>query len=64
MRFVWIVAVITSVGMAADPVRIEDRHIERKLPGCGDERDGCEHLELTYVEVGALGHAFAVGKET
>jgi len=50
-RFVWIVAFMSSLGIAAEPVRIESRHIDRKLPGCGDEKDGCVHAEFTWVEV-------------
>jgi hypothetical protein len=44
-------ALMTSQGMAAEPLRIENRHVDRKLPGCGNERDGCYHLEFSYVEV-------------
>ena len=51
MRFIWIVAVMTSLGMAAEPVRVVSRHIDRKLPGCGNEKDGCAHVEFTWVEV-------------
>jgi hypothetical protein len=50
-RFIWIVAIMTSLGMAAEPVRIESRHIDRKLPGCGDEKDGCVHAVFDWVEV-------------
>jgi hypothetical protein len=50
-RFIWIVAIMTSLGMAAEPVRIESRHIDRKLPGCGNEKEGCAHVEFTWVEV-------------
>jgi len=42
---------MTSLGMAAEPLRVENRHVDRKLPGCGDEKDGCDHVEFTYVEV-------------
>jgi len=38
-------------GEAAEPVRIEDRHIDRKLPGCQNEKDGCAHVDFAYVEV-------------
>jgi Protein of unknown function (DUF3298) len=41
----------TRVRMAAEPLRVENQHIDRKLPGCGDPTDGCAHVELTYVEV-------------
>ncbi len=51
MRFIWIVALMTSLGMAAEPLRLENRHVDRMLPGCGDEKDGCHHVEFTYVEV-------------
>ncbi|MGA9058295.1 MAG: SUMF1/EgtB/PvdO family nonheme iron enzyme [Terriglobia bacterium] len=51
MRFIWIVALMTSLGMAAEPLRVENRHVDRKLPGCGNEKDGCDHVEFTYVEV-------------
>ena len=51
MRFIWIVALMASLGMAAEPVRVENRHVDRKLPGCGDEKEGCDHVEFTYVEV-------------
>ena len=40
-----------GLGMAAEPLRVENRHIDRKLPGCGDETNGCAHVELTYVEL-------------
>jgi hypothetical protein len=33
------------------PVRVEERHVEEKLAGCGDEKDGCAHAEFRYVEV-------------
>lgn len=42
---------MTSLGMATEPLRVENRHVDRKLPGCGDEKDGCDHVEFTYVEV-------------
>jgi hypothetical protein len=51
IRFIWIVALMTSLGMAAEPLRVENRHVDRKLPGCGDEKDGCYHVEFTYVDV-------------
>jgi hypothetical protein len=40
-----------SLGMAAEPLRVENHHVDRKLPGCGDETNGCAHVEFTYVEV-------------
>jgi formylglycine-generating enzyme required for sulfatase activity len=43
-------ALMESQGLA-EPVRIENRHIDRKLPGCGNEREGCAHAELDYMEV-------------
>ena len=30
---------------------VEDRHIDRELPGCGSGKDGCAGAELTSVEV-------------
>jgi hypothetical protein len=36
---------------AAEPLAVENRHVDRKLPGCGDKKDGCAHAEFTYVEV-------------
>jgi hypothetical protein len=27
------------------------RHVEQKIPGCGDPKDGCVHVEFTYVEL-------------
>lgn len=41
----------SGLGMAAEPLRVENRRIDRKLPGCGDETNGCAHVEITYVEV-------------
>jgi hypothetical protein len=35
---------------AAEPWRLEERHVDRKIPGCGNEKDGCAHAEFTYVE--------------
>jgi hypothetical protein len=29
----------------------ESRHIERMIPGCGDAKDGCVHVEFAYVEL-------------
>jgi hypothetical protein len=37
--------------MATESLRVENRHVDRKLPGCGDETNGCAHVEFTYVEV-------------
>src|ERR1039457_2967929 len=36
---------------AAEPLPVEKRHVDRRLPGCGDQKDGCDHVEFTYVEV-------------
>ena len=42
----------TLSNSAAEPLPVENRHVERKLPGCGEwGQDGCDHVELTYVEV-------------
>ncbi len=27
------------------------RHIEQKVPGCGDPKDGCVHVDFTYIEL-------------
>ena len=50
-RFILIAAVMTSLGMAAEPVRVVNRHIDRKVPGCGDKKNGCVHVDFTWVEV-------------
>jgi hypothetical protein len=36
---------------AAQLPTFERRHIERMIPGCGDVKDGCVHVEFTYVEL-------------
>jgi hypothetical protein len=37
---------------ASDPLVVENRHVDRKLAGCGEwGQGGCDHVELTYVEV-------------
>jgi hypothetical protein len=42
----------TLSNSAAEPLLVENRHVERKLPGCGEwGPDGCDHVEFTYVEV-------------
>jgi hypothetical protein len=40
-----------GLGMAAEALRVENRHVDRKLPGCGDETNGCAHVYFTYAEV-------------
>src|ERR1039458_8663615 len=40
-----------ALGMAAGLLRFENWHIERKVLGCGDQTDGCDHTEYDYVEV-------------
>jgi hypothetical protein len=51
MRFIWVAAIVASLGMAAEPLRVVGRHVDRKAPGCGNEKDGCAHVEFTWVEV-------------
>jgi hypothetical protein len=40
-----------SQGMAAEALPLENWRIDRKVPGCRDVADGCDHTEFTYVEV-------------
>jgi hypothetical protein len=42
---------IALAAATAQPPKFESRHIERLVPGCGDAKDGCVHVELTYVEL-------------
>src|SRR5260370_42414178 len=49
-RFLWLAALLASRATAAAPLRVEQRQIDRKLPGCGDARNGCVHVSLDYVE--------------
>ena len=41
----------SDLGMATGLLRVENWHIERKVPGCRDATDGCEHTEYDYIEV-------------
>jgi uncharacterized protein len=43
---------MASVGAVAGPLRVENRHIDRKPPGCtGKENTGCAYVEFSYPEV-------------
>lgn len=35
---------------AAQPLLFQPRQIDRKLPGCGDSKNGCVHAQLDWVE--------------
>ena len=48
-RLVLMAALITGTLMAAEPLRFESRHIERKI-GCVHAKDGCARAEFTYIE--------------
>uniref|UniRef100_Q01Y42 DUF3298 domain-containing protein n=1 Tax=Solibacter usitatus (strain Ellin6076) TaxID=234267 RepID=Q01Y42_SOLUE len=43
--------VVALLIAAAELPTFESRHIERTIPGCGDVKEGCVHVELTYVEL-------------
>jgi hypothetical protein len=53
MRQLWIAAAVLVAASAvlAQPVTYESRRVERVLPGCGDDKNGCAHVELDYVEI-------------
>jgi len=42
---------IALAAATAQPPKFESHQIERIIPGCGDVKDGCVHVELTYVEL-------------
>ncbi|HMD70333.1 MAG TPA: RsiV family protein [Bryobacteraceae bacterium] len=45
----------------AQPLQYETRHVTRTVPGCGDAKGGCAHVELNYIEV-ASGPPLARGR--
>jgi hypothetical protein len=49
-RFLLVAALLAGQAIAAEPLRVEQRQIDRKLPGCGDAKDGCLHVSVDYVE--------------
>lgn len=49
-RFLLVAALLAGQAIAVEPLRVEHRQIDRKLPGCGDAKDGCVHVSLDYVE--------------
>ncbi len=52
MRVLLIAVVLMAArGVPAQPVTYESRHVERMLPGCGDEKEGCARVELDFVEI-------------
>jgi hypothetical protein len=51
LRLILMAIVLTARLMAAEPLRFEPRHIEQRIAGCGNEKDGCAHADFTYVEL-------------
>jgi hypothetical protein len=51
MRSIWLLLLVAGLDIAAEQLPVETRHIDRKLAGCGDEKDGCAHADFTYIEV-------------
>jgi hypothetical protein len=52
-RFLWfllVAALLAGQAIAAEPLQVERRQIDRKLPGCGNAKDGCVHVSFDYVE--------------
>ncbi len=49
-QFLLAAAPLAGQATAAEPLRVDQRQIDRKLPGCGDAEDGCVHVSLDYVE--------------
>ena len=46
------VALLIAIASAAAQLpTFESRHVERMIPGCGDAKNGCVHVEFTYVEL-------------
>jgi hypothetical protein len=50
-RFILIATLAIGQLAVAQPLQYETRHVERTLPGCGNQKNGCAHAELNYVEV-------------
>jgi Protein of unknown function (DUF3298) len=48
--FLLVAALLAGQATAAEPLRVEQRQVDRKLPGCGDAKDGCVHVSFDYVE--------------
>jgi hypothetical protein len=47
-----IAALLIAIASASAQLpKFESRRIERMIPGCGDVKDGCVHVEFTYVEL-------------
>ncbi len=44
-------ALFFAGALLAQPVTYESRHIEKILPGCGDEKNGCYRIVLDSVEI-------------
>ncbi len=53
MRQLFLAAmVVLCVGaLVAQPVTYEARRIERTLPGCGDQKNGCASVHFDFVEI-------------
>lgn len=50
MRILWTATLVAGTLFAAEPWRFVPRHIDEKVAGCDDPKDGCAHAEFTYVE--------------
>ena len=51
MTRISVVLLIAVASASAQLAMFESRHIERMIPGCGDVKDGCVHVEFTYVQL-------------
>ena len=49
-RLLLAAALLASTLISAEPWRFEPRHIEEKIPGCDDPKQGCVHAEFNYLE--------------
>jgi hypothetical protein len=50
-RVILLAAVGCAVASGADPLRLEPRVLERKSPGCSDQKSPCGYARIEWVEV-------------
>ena len=50
LRVLWMTILLAHALIGGEPLLFATRHIEKKIPGCGDAKYGCAFVDFNYVQ--------------